>query len=469
MSEKTVLISALSPKGEGIAFYEGREIYVDQVLVGESIKVKIGEPFVKGSKRCPGELVEIVAPSNMRSESIACPNFGKCGGCSLQHLKYEGQLEYKRDLIKDAISEALGKYGAPYNLDDRSFLKEVVPCTTRPCRFKSIRYFSHNEQGELQLGFYAVRSHEVIAIDNCPIEPEAFSKIAQGVLNWAQAHNLKASKADDVSCSLKALQLRQGDESIMALLIVSGVLIPELKEDLAKLAANLGLASLYVGYHEGEGNALYCEQVELVYGEGHIVKTLLDHKFNVGPQTFLQVNYEVCSKLYEAAVTHCASNQVKALDDTQLEGVALDLCCGVGTMSLALAKHFKHVIGVEIVPSSIEAAKENAALNGVTNTHFIANDIAKAIPSLLKKEDRSKIRAIIADPARVGLGKENARIISKVEGPCQMSLIFCSLKAVKRDLPPLLKGGFTIDYIQGFDMFPDTNHIETLVCLSKRK
>lgn len=159
--------------------------------------------------------------------------------------------------------------------------------------------------------------------------------------------------------------------------------------------------------------------------------------------------------MYEKAVSFCGENKDKT---------ALDLCCGVGTMTLPLSKNFKKVIGVEIVPESIAAAIENAKHNHIDNTEFIVGDIREVINSLVKAKD---ISSIICDPSRVGIGDDACKALSRLNSPIKLAYIFCSLKALERDLKNLKDNGFVIDEVQGFDMFPYSSHIETVVLLSK--
>lgn len=485
-----VTVAELSPKGEGIAFDSGREIYIENVLLGEQVEVEVGDPFVAGSKRCPGTVLRIVKPSSDRCSSIECEYYGKCGGCALQHMTYEAQLRLKQADIKAAMEGVVATLKRPDLLSSDeldSLIKPTYECTSRPCRFKSIRYFATNPQTNvLELGFYASRTHDLVAIDSCPLEPESFASICAALLASCrtlglQAHDAAATtssttastasstgSANSSKAILKAVQLRQCDEGVAVLLIASHALSDEQKRVLVATATELKLASFYVGINTQEGNSLYCNEVKLLAGAERLTKRIAGKDFYVGPQTFMQVNYDVCEQLYSAAVAHCASAVVDTTADAAAAPVnALDLCCGVGTMTLALSDHFEHVTGVEIVQSSIDAAKENAERNSITNVSFIASDLSKALPSLLTRDKLSSIKAVIADPARAGIGASNATLLAKLSAPCKVSMIFCSLKAVKRDLPPLLKGGFKIDYVQGFDMFPSSVHIETLVCLSK--
>ena len=535
---KKVTVSSLSDKGEGIAFEEGLEIYIPLALPGEEVEVEVGEPFARGSRRCPGTITGIVRPSEQRVVP-SCSYFPACGGCQLKHMSTNAQLEHRKDLITQALTSALkaaagpqdarsakGMAGAGLSADftdsdlqgrARELVQPVVSGNSGTCRYKSIRYFACNERsGALEQGFYRARSHELIAIDSCPQEPACFGPLATsltqvfnscGMKAWQATAPAAPAAAAGASCAsapaaapavapaaaraaVRALQLRMAQDQVMVLLIVSASPDENTRNALRQWAGQHDeVGSLYLGINDSQGNALFCRQVELLCGKPLLVKELNGISYQIGPQTFMQVNYEMAEALYGRAVEHCVQRagagaaQAASVDaagaasgaaasgagaDHGEDELALDLCCGVGTMTLALSRHFKNVLGVEIVESAIEAAQENAKLNGVDNAHFIPADINKALPGLLTRDSRSRVRAVIADPARAGLGEICARQTGKIPGPCALSLIFCSLTAMKRDLPVLLKSGFTLQSVQGFDMFPDTTHVETLCLLTKK-
>lgn len=481
-----VTVQKQSPQGDGIAFCGDKEIYIPLGLCGEEVEVELGQPFARGSKRCPGKVLRYIKPSALRVDAAdyECPAYEQCGGCQVMHVQYKEQLRLKQSDIAAALREVEATVGHDLQIDQ--CLSEVVPCNVRPCRFKSLRYFA-NVKGQLDLGFYAARSHELVAVESCPLEPARFATLSHSLLRCCRELQLPAydegaaaaaagagavtAVAADAQGQLRALLLRQGDgDEILGCLIVSGPLPDAAKQALAQWAEREKVTSFSLGYNSKAGNALFTADIELLHGKAGITKTLMGLKFNVFVPTFLQVNYEICEQLYQAAIAHCvAGRDAESSSSESSSEVALDLCCGVGTMTLALAQHFAHVVGVEIVPEAISAAADNAQLNGITNTRFIAADLKQVLPRLLKeqKQQGKQVRAIIADPARVGLGAANVKALAAVAGPCQLSLIFCALPALKRDLPELLKRGFKIDYVQGFDMFPYSSHVETLVLLSK--
>lgn len=483
-----VTVQKQSPQGEGIAFCGDKEIYIPLGLCGEEVEVELGEPFARGSKRCLGKVLRYLKPSAQRVyvADYECAAYEQCGGCQLMHVQYKEQLRLKQSDIAAALRDVEATVG--HDLDIEHCLREVVPCNVRPCRFKSLRYFAA-EQGQLELGFYAARSHELVAVESCPLEPARFATLSQSLLQCCRELQLSAydegaaaasagagavtAGSVDAHGQLRALLWRQGDgDEILGCLIVSGPLPDAAKQALAQWAEREKVTSFSLGYNSKVGNALFTSDIELLHGKAGITKTLMGLKFNVFVPTFLQVNYEICEQLYQAAIAHCvAGHNAESSSSESSADVALDLCCGVGTMTLALAQHFAHVVGVEIVPDAISAAADNAQLNGITNTRFIAADLKQVLPQLLKeqKQQGKQVRAIIADPARVGLGAANVKALAAVAGPCKLSLIFCALPALKRDLPELLQRGFNIDYVQGFDMFPHSSHVETLVLLSKSK
>lgn len=519
----TVTVSALSPYGEGIAVADGKEIYLPQTMIGEVLEVEVGEPFTPNSKRCPGKVLRFIKadPHHVLPEHYECAFYGRCGGCQLQHVSYEQQVAVKQQAIASALNEVEQQVGPECKL--QGALAALVTCTSRPCRFKSLRYFGTDEHGVLTLGFYAGRSHEVVPVDSCPLEPERFGELSQSLLKLCQDLHLAAyqepaptpvgrkgkskgktqeqaavSAATEPAATsvaqtmsqpqLRALLWREGDDgAILGCLVLTQQPADNIEQALRDWAQAHHVQSMALSVNNSSGNALHMTVSKSLVGAEGITKTLLGQKFQVQAPTFLQVNYEVCERLYQAAIAHCVQQKkeqaavlrtgagaVTAADgagasaDGMVSGVALDLYCGVGTMTLGLAPHFTQVWGVEVVSPSIAAAQANAAANGMSNTHFVVADVATELPRLLTqlKREALPLKAIIADPSRAGLGAA-VKALAAVKGPCQLSLVFCALTALKRDLPPLLKAGWQLNKVQGFDMFPHSQHVETLVCLSK--
>lgn len=437
-----VTIDHLSDKGEGIAPFEDKIYFLDGLLPGETAEVEPGEPFVKGSNRAPARLVKLISPHPQRTEPF-CRHFPACGGCTLQQASLPLQHQLKQDMIAQALQEA----GA-----DTALLQPFAEISSGPIsRFKTIRRFALHE-GRLTCGFYKKRSHDLESVYDCPLEPGWMGAVCSDLCICAQHLKLRPYDEYHREGALRYLLLREGDSGQRLLLLITACSLPPgFYVMMEEMCALHGISAAFLGINDRPGNQVLPERVEQICGSPTVFRHFAGLNFEVGPLSFLQVNYPVAESLYRRAVEHCGSGEQ-----------ALDLCCGAGTMSLQLARSFKKVIGVEVVPEAVTAAMVNARLNQMDNVEFICSDMSEYL-----RLHPGTFAALIADPARAGLGEENCRALGRLRGPLRASFIFCSLKALKRDLKVLLDCGFRLDGVQGFDMFPHTMHVETLVLMSK--
>lgn len=435
------IVNSLSPKGEGIVCFDDKEIYVEGALPQEEVEIIVGESFVKGSKRHPGKLVRILKKNPHRAPDSQVKSLG--GACLLGAFNYDYTLEYKRDLIQKALADIKVDYKV--GAIEQSDLQGVV-------RNKSIRFFGR-EQGHLINGFYKQRSHEVEKVCECVLEPRWFTEFANALC--VSLNDLAVYDEFKHEGLLRSLLLRDCNDERLAMLIVAQSLDAKTEAKYKELAVKFNIKALFICINPFEGNAIVKGEIKSLGESQYIEGSFFDYKFKVGPSTFLQVNQGVAQKLYDEAVAFCA--QAKTRD------YALDLCCGVGTMTLGLSRHFKRVTGIEIVEASVASALENAQANGVVNVDFIAGDLKLKIKECIN----SQVNAIIADPSRQGLGDLVCEALAKVPRGTYLSLIFCALPALKRDVSKLLALGFKLCKVKGFDMFPYTNHVETLVLMIK--
>lgn len=439
-----IIISEVNSFGQGIAYYEDSEIYVEGALEGEELLVEIGAPFANGSKRRPGKIISFIRKSEDRAE-----NFNNLEHPSLYaygHMTYEASLRKKKLDIIAAVKKA----GLSAELVD-----EVQSCDiSKPSRFKSIRHFAF-DKGRIINGFYKSRSHDVIEISSSKFEPEWFSDFSNKLCSALT--EIKVSVYDELSGrgELRALFLRDTIEGKLCTLIVSSKAPEELKDTYLNIARQFGIDSVYINVNSEKGNRILGDTTYLVAGKETVELPLCGYRYAAGPHTFLQVNYPIAKLLYEEAVSWCGVDR---------DSVALDLCCGVGTMSLCLSSAFKEVHGLEIVEDSIIAARDNAKLNGIDNAFFEVADITRGIPDYLKNKS---IKAIICDPARAGIGDKACLQLCKLKSPLKLAYIFCSLTALSRDLKILCSNGFKVKAVKGFDMFPFSSHVETICLLEK--
>lgn len=440
-------ITALSEKGEGIFEYRGDEIYVKNAVPQDLVRVKLLPPFVKGSRRRPGELVEMIKSSPKRAPlQEICTHQTLCGGCPLGLMNIESQYEYKQHLITLALEKA-GIHGFKQLAFTGSAYKD--------CRHKSIRFFKGSGE-ELCQGFYQSRSHELCKVGSCPLEIAWFGELAEDICKKARESCVDAYDEVAEKGCLRTLTMRDcGHDERLAVLSYNDPLPEKFVEKLSELFIKHRVRAGFIQCNQTRGNCIMTGVLKPLTKDQAIKAELCGFDFEVGPYTFLQVNPAVAKKMYEAALEWCG-------EDPKRE--ALDLCCGCGTMTLMLAKKFKKVTGVEIVKEAVDAAFSNAAKAGITNADFIAADLKTVLPELSKKDPA----AVIADPPRAGLGSANCRALKRLPKGVKLAVIFCGLKALSRDLKELLDAGFMLKAVQGFDMFPKAMGCETLCMLEKQ-
>lgn len=445
---KELKIEKLSDLGVGIAYDGEDEVYIKNALVGETVLTQIKDYFVKGSKRREGVAVKIISPSPDRAQ-VFCRHFFECGSCHIQHLNTKAQHELKIRAIKDALSDL--------KLDDKiadTLLGADRADTKDPYRNKSIRKFAL-QQGQIICGFYEPYSHKVLAVDICSVEPLWFSAICSDLCQAFCQHKIEIYDETEHTGTVREILLRESGEQRLVMLYVTKDESAELDNILYAMQQKYHLDVVALSVRPQRDNSLNRGKIRYLGSKKHIRASILDFTFNIGVNTFMQVNDRAMDKMYKEVIdfVSCAKNKDKALD----------LCCGVGTMTLPLARHFKEVCGVEIVQSSIDAAKENAVLNHIENVSFVCADMA----DYLLHNVGDDVGAIIADPSRVGLKEQSCKAICALKQPLHLALIFCSLKACERDLPHFIKSGFKVHKIIGVDMFEHSMHVET-VCLLER-
>jgi len=421
----TLKIERLGIHGEGVGYWNGLTLFVPGALPDEKIIAKIRE---KHKTYARAELIERLTTSPHRI-TPACPLFGKCGGCQLQHLSYHEQLKTKRQLVVDAL-ERIGK------LKDL----EVLPCLSSPHPFhyrnKIQLPVSHNT-----LGLYAYNSHDLVEIDTCHIHcelgEEVFKALQQLLKEFPQE-------------KLKHILIKTAVTTHQALVI----LVTKGKIDLMPLAKAIitshpKIKGVVQNFHEGPANVILGKEYRLLVGQETIEEHFCRLTFLISPAAFFQVNPAQAETL-----------AFKALEWASLQGneIVLDAYCGVGTYSLLFAKRAKKVIGIECVPQAIENAIKNAQINGITNAKFICSTAEKFIPSL------NEVDLVLLNPPRKGCDQNFLEKIALMR-PQTILYISCNPATLARDLAYLSCHAYQVKKVQPFDMFPQTSHVETLVLM----
>ena len=419
---------------------DGRAVFVPGALPGELVRVRV----VRDAGRyCEAELQAVVEPSDARVDP-ACPHYGSCGGCQSLHMKYETALEMKRQRVFDALAR-IGGVAEPRVLDAlgsdpvlRSRNKAEYPIGPGP-------------DGRLAIGAYARGSHRIVPLDDCLLQREE----SVAALRWFRENLARVRGANQ----LRYLVTRVNRAGEMMLTLSGDT--PNL-QDADALARELSaalpaLTSVFYCHLNRRAAHALDGRCERVFGQETLTDTLLDLEFELAPQAFFQVNPPQAERLYMKALE-------AALGDAASPGEVLDIYCGAGTITLAVARRAARAVGVELVRPAIENARRNAERNGLADrTEFICGDAAEEIPRLLRKGRR--FDAVVLDPPRKGVDRPALEAILRAQPP-RIAYVSCDPGTLARDAKLLAAGGYAMEWAQPVDMFPGTGHCECACLLT---
>lgn len=420
--ELELQIDRLGINGEGVASCDGLKIFVDGALPGERVVVKIIE---KRKNFCRGRVIKTLGVSPDRIEPI-CPLFGRCGGCQIMHLKYEMQLEAKRQRVIDAL-ERIGGFS---DLAVNSCVPSPLPLYYRNKIQLPVSPMGH-------LGLYARNSHDIVEIEKCYIHCDLGEKVFQVI-----------RKLKHIQCKHVLIKTAVKTGQVLVVLVSDDKIDDSIGKKLMEMCPEI--KGVVHNLNKSSGNAVLSSDFRKLAGQGWIEEELHGLKFKISPASFFQVNPAQAEHLYD-----------KVAEFAALEGdeTVLDAYCGVGTLALILSSKAKLVIGIESVKAAIVDAGENAKLNQITNVHFKCGPAEDLIATL------KNVDVAILNPPRKGcegsfLGK---LIILK---PKTIVYVSCDPATLARDLAILASKGYAIQEVQPFDMFPQTSHVECVVKLT---
>lgn len=442
-------IEALGYEGEGIAKIDGYPIFVAGALIEEKVKVRI----IKVKKNFAyGKLIEILEESPERREP-KCGSYNMCGGCTLEHLSYKGQLDYKFSRVKDCIrkiggiDEGIVKY--PIGMEDiyRYRNKVQFPVGTV------------NEK--LSIGFFSEKSHEIIDMDTCLLQDEESEKIVYIIRKWMNDYSVIPAKKDGKFFGngiIRHIVIRKAFKTneIMVILVTTNKKIPHVNELIETLNSSISnITSVFQNINDKDTNLVMGDKCINLYGAEYISDYIGKYKFNISPLSFFQVNPVQTEVLYN-----------KALEYSHLNGdeVVFDAYCGTGTISLFLSQKAKMVYGVEIIPQAIENAKVNAEINDINNAEFFVGKSEEIIPKLI--DDGIIPDVIVVDPPRKGCDLKLLDALGKAM-PKRIVYVSCDPSTLARDLKYLENRGYKTIEVQPVDMFPMTKHVENVALLVK--
>ena len=437
-----ITIDALGSEGQGIGRFEGFAVFVPGALPGEKvnahmIKVNPGYGIAK--------LTEVIEPA---AERIApcCAAFPKCGGCTLQHLSYEAQLRAKRQQVYDALSR-LGGIENP-NVLDTIGMEE-------PWGFRNKGAFPFGfVDGKVEAGAFAARSHRLIPLSKCPIQKDGIMDVVNAVRDWANTYGISSYNETNGRGILRHVMARATKAGeVMAVIVTTGKL-PRKDELIAALTARVkGLKSIVHNINATNTNVILGRKFITLWGEEKLTETVAGFTVEVSAASFLQVNPVQTERLYQQAVEYA-----------ELSGDELvaDIYCGIGTISMPLAKKAKRVVGIEAVPEAIEDAKANAKRNGIDNAEFLCGLAEEVLPKLV--EDGLRPDVVVLDPPRKGAEEALLNAVLKTE-PRRIVYVSCNPATLARDVKLLTAGGYSLVKAQPVDMFPHSAHVETVALL----
>lgn len=435
-------ITGITSEGAGIGRVDGFSVFVPGALYGETVEaliIKINAGFAIG------KLVKLIKSSSFRAVPV-CPQYKRCGGCILQHATYEGQLEIKHLIVKDAI-ERIGGFA-------ETTVLPVLP-SPQELRYRNKAAFPcGSNDGNIVFGFYAARSHTLVPVDDCLLENEECAHIIQIVKEWTESENIAAYSETTHTGLLRHIVIRKSSSGETMVTLVCADKPKKEKTLVDKLAF---VESIYWNINTKNTNVIFGDKFILLYGKRQIKETILGHTFTISPRTFLQVNHSQTEHLYKKAIELLAPEKTET---------AADIYCGMGSITLSLAPYVDTVFGIESVPEAIEDARRNAKENGIDNAEFYCGEAETVLPELFK--DRT-CDIMIIDPPRKGC---DLRVLEAILSSACKRLVYvsCNPATLARDLKVLCGGDqFRIIIVQPVDMFPQTGHVETIALISRQK
>lgn len=438
-------IDALTSEGSGIGRYEGLAVFVRGTAPGDRIIAHI----IKRTKNyAVGIIDSFIEQSPCRIESD-CPHSPRCGGCSFRHIGYDEELKYKFTRVKDAL-ERIGK------IDIEP--EEIIGADSTENYRNKAQYPVRIENGELQAGFYAYKSHRIVPCSDCKLQPAEFADCLKAFAKWCRAANVTSYDEKTGKGLLRHIYLRKGFATgeIMACAVINGLELPQADLLVSLLRESCGaVKSVTANINRANSNVVLGEQTITLWGSDTISDKLLGKEFVISPNSFYQVNSAQCEKLY-----------LKAREFAGLTGgeTLVDLYCGVGTIGLTMAQGAKNLYGIEIIPQAIENAKINAKINNIKNAEFICADADEGAKILESRNIKPDV--VILDPPRKGCTPQLIGTVCKMS-PDRIVYVSCDCSTLARDLNIFKEQNYITKRVAAVDMFPRTPHVESVALIEK--
>lgn len=434
-------------QGEGIAKIDNFTVFIDQAIKGEKIKIKI---LKVQSNFAFAKILEIIKSDKNRKESD-CETYNKCGGCNLRHMTYNSTLEIKEKTVENCLYKAL----------KRKVEVEKIIGMENPLFYRNkLQYpLGLDKSNNPVMGVYSTRTHDIVPTEKCYIQNELCQKIAKDIFEFIKINQIKVYDEKTLKGTLRHIIVRIGinTNEVLVTLVVNDKNFNKEKELVELLTKKYKeIKSIVKNYNSRNTNVIIGRDNEIIYGDGYISDILGEYKFKISSLSFYQTNTIQTELLYNIALKYV---------DKKNKNIALDLYCGIGTISIFAAKQFKKIYGIEVVEEAIKDAKENTIMNKIENVEFLSGEVEIILPDLIEKE-KIKPDVIFVDPPRKGIDKKIINTIIDLE-PKQIIYISCNPATLFRDIN-LLEVKYELKQVQPIDMFPHTNHVECVCVLKLR-
>ena len=456
----TVEITDIGVSGEGIGHVDGYTLFIKDAVIGDVIEAKV----MKAKKNYGyARLMKVITPSEYRVEP-KCAFARRCGGCQIQEMSYDRQLVFKDQKIRGNLERIGG-----FTKDQIDTVMQPVVGMEHPFGYRNKAQFPFgtDKEGNPITGFYAGRTHDIIANTDCALGVEQNKEILEIILQYMRENKIKSYDEKTGKGLIRHALIRYGfkTKEIMVCLVINGKKLPKAERLIEKLIQIEGMTSITISPNTRRDNVIMGDSYEILWGQGYITDYIGNVKYQISPLSFYQVNPVQTEKLYRLALEYA---------DLKGDETVWDLYCGIGTISLFLAQKAKQVYGVEIVPQAIDDAKENAKINAIDNAEFFVGKAEEVLPEYYAEYERehngktAHADVIVVDPPRKGCDETLLETIVKMQ-PEKVVYVSCDSATLARDLKYLCANGYEIRMCRGVDQFPQSVHVETVVLLSHKK
>ncbi|MEG0565186.1 MAG: 23S rRNA (uracil(1939)-C(5))-methyltransferase RlmD [Hungatella sp.] len=446
----TITIEDMNETGEGVGKLDGYIWFVKDTIIGDVVEVKAMK-----TKKSYGfaRLMRVITPSPHRVKP-PCPVARQCGGCQLQAMSYEEQLIYKERKVYNNLLR-IGKFA------EGDFQMLPIMGMEDPLRYRNKAQFpfGKNRDGKIITGFYAERTHAIIETEDCLLGAKVNQDILNKIKAYMKEYNIQPYDEESHRGLIRHALIRVGfkTDEVMVCLVINAKKLPYAEKLAESLLTITGMKSISYSINRERTNVILGSEIVNLYGSGYITDYIGDVQYRISPLSFYQVNPSQTEKLYGTALEYAGLTGAETV---------WDLYCGIGTISLFLAQKAKQVYGVELIPESIQDARINAALNGITNVEFFVGNVEEVLPKAYE-ENQIHADVIVVDPPRKGCDEVCLATIVKME-PERVVYVSCDSATLARDLRYLADRGYRVEKVRCCDMFGMTCHVEA-VCLLERK